>query len=121
MWDSFKCHISDEIKEAVRQKKTVMGVIPGGCTKYLQPLDVSINKPFKAAFRELYDEKFRKGEFEYTKGGMQKPLNHVLQVQWVVEAWKKIDKEIVRKSFDTCGITTSDPLQNSLSWRGPTN
>ena len=36
VWDSFKCHISDEIKEAVCQKKTVMGVIPGGCSKYLQ-------------------------------------------------------------------------------------
>jgi len=40
---------------------------------------------------------------------MQKPPNHVLQVQWVVEAWKQIDKEIIKKSFDTCGITTSDP------------
>ena len=56
VWDSFKCHISDEMKETVRKMKTVMGVIPGGCTKFLQPLDVSINKPFKAAFRALYDE-----------------------------------------------------------------
>ena len=32
-----------------------------------------------------------------------------MQVQWVVEAWKQIDKEIIKKSFDTCGITTSDP------------
>lgn len=38
-----KCHISDEIKEAVRQKKTVMGAILGGSTKYLQTVDVSIN------------------------------------------------------------------------------
>ena len=39
---------------------------------------------------------------------MQKPPNHVLQVQWVVEAWKQIDKEIIKKSFNTCGITMSD-------------
>ena len=39
---------------------------------------------------------------------MQKPPNHVLQVQWVVEAWKQIDKEIIKKSFNTCGITTRD-------------
>ena len=47
-----------------------MDVIPGGCTKFLQPLDVSINKSFKTIFRELYDEWYRKGEFEYTKGGV---------------------------------------------------
>ena len=108
VWDSFRCHISDEMKETARKRKTVMGVIPGGCTKFLQPLDVSINKPFKAALNGN-DEWFRKGELEYTSGGMQKPPNHVLQVQWVVEAWKQIDKEIIKKSFDTCGITTSDP------------
>ena len=32
-----------------------------------------------------------------------------MQVQWVVEAWKQIDKDTINKSFDTCGITTSDP------------
>ena len=52
-----------------------MGVIPGGCTKFLQTLDVSIKKPFKMIFRDLYDESYRKGEFEYTKGG--KPSNYV--------------------------------------------
>ena len=31
-----------------------------------------------------------------------------MQVQWVVEAWKYIDKEIVKQSFDTCGIATSN-------------
>ena len=50
VWDSSKWHISDKMKETVRKMKTVMGFIPGGCTKFLQPLDVSINKPFKAAF-----------------------------------------------------------------------
>ena len=109
VWDSFKCHISEDIKEHLRKMKTTMGVIPGGCTKFLQPLDVSINKPFKAFFREYYDAWYRKGEFEYTKGGIIKPPNHELQVKWVIESWKKIDKDIIMKSFDTCGITSSDP------------
>ena len=85
-----------------------MGVNPGGCTKFLQPLDVSINNPFKTIFRELYDELYRKGEFEYTKGGVVKPPNYVLQIQWIVDAWTKIGSEFIQKSFKTCGITTSD-------------
>ena len=107
VWDSFKCHISENIKQSLKKMNTVMGVIPGGCTKFLQPLDVSINKPFKMIFRGLYDEWYRKGEFEYTKGGNVKPPSYALQVQWVVNAWSKMDPEIIQKSFETCGITAS--------------
>ena len=108
-------HISDEMKETVQKMKTVMGVIPSGCTKFLQPLDVSINKTFKAAFRARYDEWFRNGEFEYSRGGMKKPPNHVLQVQWVVEAWKQRDhQEIFRHVLDN----DERSGQNSLSGRG---
>ena len=108
VWDSFKCHINEKIKKALKKMNTVMGVIPGGCTKFLQLLDVSISKPFKTIFPELYDEWYRKGEFEYTKGGVVKPPNYVLQIHWIVNAWTKIGSEIIKKSFETCGITTSD-------------
>ena len=108
VWDSFKCHINEKIKETLKKMNTVMGVIPGGCTKFLQPLDVSINEPFKTIFRELYDEWYRKGEFEYTKGGVVELPNYVLQIQWIVDAWTKIGSEIIKKSFETCGITTSN-------------
>ena len=69
VWDSFKCHISDSAKDSLKLCNTVMSVIPGGCTKILQPLDVSINKPFKEYFREKYDDWFHQGVFEYTVGG----------------------------------------------------
>ena len=39
---------------------------------------------------------------------MLKPPNYVLQTQWIVDAWTKIGSEIIKKSFETCGITTSD-------------
>ena len=52
VWDSFICHISDAMKEQLKQCNTLMSVIPGGCTKFLQPLDVCINKPSNAFFRE---------------------------------------------------------------------
>ena len=50
-------------------------------------------KPFKTIFRELY-----------TKGGVVKPSNYVLQIQWIVDAWTKIGSEIIKKSFETCDI-----------------
>ena len=108
VWDSFKCHINEKVKETLKKMNTVMGVIPGGCAKFLQPLDVSIKKPFQTIFRELYDEWYQKGEFEYTKGGVVKRPNYLLQIQWIVDAWTKIGSEIIKKSFETCDITTSD-------------
>ena len=60
VWSSFKCHIKEKIKNTFKKMNTVIGVIPGGCKKFLQPLDVSINKPFKTIFPELSDEWYRK-------------------------------------------------------------
>ena len=49
-----------------------MSVIPGGCAKILQPLDVFINKQFKEYFLGKYDDWFHQGMFEYTAGGKGK-------------------------------------------------
>ena len=52
---------------------THMVVIPGGCTAILQPANVSWNKPFKAAFREKYEEWAINGEVSLTAGGRRRP------------------------------------------------
>ena len=79
--DSFKCHISSTRKEQLKQYNTVMSVIPGGSTKFLQPLIYCINKPFKLFFRELYDNWFQKGEFVYTSNGKIKAPSQLQQIQ----------------------------------------
>ena len=45
--DSFTAHKTDAVKNRFREKHTDLAVIPGGLTSRLQPLDVSLNKPFK--------------------------------------------------------------------------
>ena len=90
-----------------------MSVIPGGCTKILQLLDVPINKPFRGYFREKYDDWFRQDVFEYTAGGNMKAPSHFQQIQWVVQVWSKVPKDVIIKSFDVCGITQDDPAKLS--------
>jgi DDE superfamily endonuclease. len=46
--DSFTAHKMDSVKRHFHEKNTDMAVIPGGLTSRLQPLDVSLNKAFKA-------------------------------------------------------------------------
>jgi len=53
--DAFKGHLTDSMKNRLRKMKTELVVIPGGMTSVLQPMDVSINKPFKDRLRQQYD------------------------------------------------------------------
>jgi hypothetical protein len=46
--DSFRAHLVDSVKCRFAEKNTNLAVIPGGLTSKLQPLDVAINKSFKA-------------------------------------------------------------------------
>jgi len=50
--DQFKAHIKESTKRLATKLKTHLAVIPGGLTGQLQPLDVSVNKPFKGFMHE---------------------------------------------------------------------
>ena len=47
-------HKIKEVKEQIESWNTHISLIPGGLTRYLQPLDISINKPFKSKMRSKY-------------------------------------------------------------------
>ena len=69
VWDAFHRHTSDDTKNKCRQSKIQMAVIPGGCTGVIQAPDVSWNAPFKAKYREMYEEWMSEGEMLYTQAG----------------------------------------------------
>lgn len=50
-WDMFQSHLVDCVTAGIRRENTRIAVIPGGLISLVQPLDVSINKPFKGAMR----------------------------------------------------------------------
>ena len=43
-------------KKLLQNKSTLLISVPPGCTSRVQPLDVSINKPFKHAIREQFEK-----------------------------------------------------------------
>jgi len=43
------------VLERLRLPNITLSLIPGGCTSLVQPLDVSINQPFKEIMGELTD------------------------------------------------------------------
>jgi len=48
IFDSFRGHLVNSVKNKLDEKQTNIAVIPGGLTGRLQPLDVGVNKIFKS-------------------------------------------------------------------------
>ena len=56
VWDSFRAHLSKPVLSTLRSINRECVVIPGDMTSMLQPLDVSINKPFKDHIRAKWQD-----------------------------------------------------------------
>ncbi|CAI7900014.1 unnamed protein product [Closterium sp. NIES-54] len=56
--DSHRGHLTKEVKKKFAEYNIVPAVIPAGCTAKVQPIDVAINKSFKALVRQQYQNWF---------------------------------------------------------------
>lgn len=67
--DLFHGHTTKEVKDCLSRNGIDLVVIPNGMTLLLQPLDVSLNKPFKAHVKHLYAEWMAEGLYNLTPTG----------------------------------------------------
>ena len=103
-WDSFEVHMTEDVRKLLKQMNTEDALIPGQCTKYVQALDVVWNKPFKGHIMESYDEWLASGVHQYTEAGNMKPAPWHLVVEWILESWNRLEKNLIIKSFKSCGL-----------------
>ena len=61
-------HLSQSILDLFKENQSNYILIPTGAIRYLQPLDLAINKPFKDNMRKKYTE------FVIKFGGNKKPV-----------------------------------------------
>jgi hypothetical protein len=66
--DSFRGHTIEEVKKMLKSRNADQIIIHGGLTM-LQPLDVCINRLFKAALKEQYTRWMAVGEHEFMPTG----------------------------------------------------
>lgn len=105
--DAFKGHTTDPVKNALKKKKSDIGIIPGGMTSQLQPLDVCLNKPVKDYIKQEYNKWLSNDDLPLTATGKVKRASASTIAQWVSIAWKRIPEEMVRKSFKKCCISNN--------------
>ena len=72
VWDSFRAHLTNEVKADLKRRKIDVAVIPRGLTSVLQPLDKSLNKPFKGNVWRKYLAWMISGPCDYTPAGKKK-------------------------------------------------
>jgi len=48
------------------------------------------------------------GEKSFTRFGNMRSPGYALAIQWISEVWAQLDAELIKKSFDLCGITQSN-------------
>lgn len=97
---------------------TKLLVIPGGCTFILQPLNISINKPFKSFIRHCWSERMvREAE---TGVARISPVSKSEPLEWIKTAADLIEQNpnTIVKSFHVTGIvencTRNDVLYHDI-------
>ena len=119
--DDFRGHGRDVVRERVASiPRLRFEIMAGGITPVAQPLDILVNKPFKAKYRDLYDEYMLTAP-ENPQTGNPIPPSRQLCSTWVLAAWEAVPEEIIYKSWiiggykDPSGEPNSqDPLCNAI-------
>ena len=113
--DSFSAHMTPGTEKLLKKRNAVPIFIPGGCTSKLQPLDVSINKPFKNLLAECW-AKFMLSSAEQLDLALAededtapvlKAATKQQMLNWVEVSWKQIGerRELISASFKICKLT----------------
>jgi len=107
VYDSFRGHLEESVKTKFRDNHVDLAVIPGGLTSLCQPLDVTINKPFKDNLRKEWHIWMAGGGAGVTAAGNLRRARLSDVCEWVKRAWEGIPDEMIIESFKTCQISNS--------------
>ena len=99
MCSQFKAHVTESTKRHASKLKAHIAVIPGGLTSQLQPLDVSVNKPFKGFMHEEWSQWNEAPTHHVTPAGRLKRPSISGVCKWVKNSWQRVKSETIVKIF----------------------
>lgn len=99
--DSYGCHLKEEVVGNLKKYCSAeIIIIPPKTTSFLQPLDVSINYPFKNALRSEWNKWLSEGPEEFTNKGYRRKPSYQNLVDFLAAALKKISPQIIQRAFE---------------------
>jgi hypothetical protein len=110
VFDTFLGHLTDDVLQKLAENNVTYITIPGGCTSKVQPLDVSINKPFKDYLRGSWEQYMVEQVQTSPSPATKIPTASKNEIaKWVIDANRCLGSQpdMIRKSFLVCGISNS--------------
>lgn len=97
--DSARCHLTDNVKAEIQQHSK-LAVIPGGLTRFLQPLDISVNKPFKDNLKAHWEEWMSDSRNDqFTLSGRKKRASYETVAEWVRKSFDAVPSSCIINGF----------------------
>jgi hypothetical protein len=112
LMDNFSAHFSDEVVDEFNNFRIKTLSLAPNTTPVLQPLDVSIMRPFKIQVRKLYRDWVMARAYAMKEAGLpislKSPKDEVV-VSWILDAWEAIKASIIvesktKQTFSICII-----------------
>ena len=91
-------------QDFLKRVNTVPAIIPGGMTKHLQPLDIAVNKSFKAGMRQTWEGWMSNGEHSFTETGRMRRATIHDVCTWIVDAWKAVPQSCILSGFSKADV-----------------
>ena len=102
--DSMRAHITDNVKAFIKSTNSIPAVIPGGTTKDLQPLDISVNRAFKVALCVQWEAWMTSGDKSFTNTGRMQKATFAQVYEWVLMAWGSVKTSTIINRFQKAGL-----------------
>jgi len=98
--DSFRGHLTDQVKQTCDSLNIIRAIIPGGLTSELQPLDKTVNRSFKSHLRNFLKREMNSITNHSPTTNISQ-WNRQLMIQDVSQVWSLISPQTVINGFQS--------------------
>ena len=113
--DAFAPQMTKGMRDDLRKINVTPSYIPGGCTGFVQVLDVSLNKPMKLLISQAAQDHADRYSEEYEAGKFTVGDRRVLLTKWVGDAFDKLHQPKAKGGYKETIITTFRRVGLSLN------